>query len=278
VSAYWKYSRGWKGGHYNANRPNVPPAKPEILDSVEAGLRGSWLDGRLGLNGSIFYYKYQDYQVFLFENAAASPPILQVINADDSEQYGAELELELRPLRDWRWVPELWGDLDVTVRFGWLQSQFLDFVNYIERVDTNFQIYQQEVSYTGNQFPNAPKYKVSLAAQWPLDFGRYGTITPYYHFFWTDDVFFDPSEGRGVANTLGVLKPEFAVGQPAYGLHNLRLAYRSPDGSFEIAGWVHNLMDKRYKSFAFDAEIFAAVVINFVGEPRTVGVDVSFSF
>ena len=50
------------------------------------------------------------------------------------------------------------------------------------------------------------------------------------------------------------------------------------DGNFEIAGWVRNVSDQRYKTFAFSAANFANVVINFVSDPRTAGVDLTFSF
>lgn len=277
LSGYWKYSRGWKGGHFNANRPNVLPAEPETLDAVEAGFSGNFFDARLSLSGSIFYYKYKNYQVFLFENAVASPPILEIINANDAEQYGAEFELRALPLQGWSSIPEIWGDLSATIRFGWLESQFLDFVNLVE-VNRNNQIIQQVVNYTGNRLPNAPEFKVSGAIEWPFEFGRFGMLAPRYDFAWSDDIFFDPNEGRGTLNVLDQLKPPYTTGQRAYTLHNLRLAWRNEDNTLEVAAWVRNLTDERYKTFAFDASIFAAVVINFVGEPRTAGVDLSFRF
>src|SRR5262249_42755543 len=50
TSVYWKYSRGWKGGHYNAlpqTTLGATIAKPETIDAFETGVKGSWLDGRL---------------------------------------------------------------------------------------------------------------------------------------------------------------------------------------------------------------------------------------
>lgn len=279
LSGYWKYSRGWKGGHFNANRANVPPAEPETLDSIEAGFHGSWFDSRLVLDGSIFYYKYKNYQVFLFENAVASPPILEVINANDAEQYGVELDLTVFPLQDWSGIPEILGDFRTTVRFGWLDSQFLDFVNIVEDIDRNtLQPTDREITYTGNALPNAPNYKVSLTLDWPFDFGRFGTIAPRYDLNWTDDIYFDPNEGRGYLNQFEMPNPAFTTGQQAYTIQNLRLSWRNEDATLEVAGWVRNLTDTRYKTFAFDATIFAAVVINYVAEPRTAGVDLTFSF
>ncbi len=277
VSVYWKYSRGWKGGHYNANTPGAPPADPETVDSLEAGVRGVWFDSRMRLSGAVFYYSYQNYQLFLFENRTASPPILEVINAGDAQQYGAELELDLMPLMDWEHIPEFWGDLRVSLRAGWLNSQFLNFVNTIEVLrGTSFQ--QEEVVYTGNRLPNAPEFKVSGGLEWPFDLGRFGTIVPRYDFSWSGDIYFDANEGRGNDPDPAALLPDLAIGQRAFALHNLRFTWRRANENIEISGWVRNLTDVRYKTFAFDASIFANVILNFVGEPRTAGADITFRF
>ena len=279
VSAYWKYTRGWKGGHYNANRLNEAPAQPESVDSVEAGFNGSWFDSRLRLSGAFFYYKYQNYQLFLFESKSAGPPVLEIVNANDAEQYGAELELQAVPLQDLSWVPEFWGDLATTVRFGWLQSQFLDFTNEIEAFDPQTNTpFVYSVNYTGNRLPSAPEFKISASVQYPLDFGRYGMLVPRYDVDWTDDMFFDPTDGRGAPNPQGFQLPPFSVGQPGYVQHHIRLAWTNEEGNLSVAGWVRNLTDTRYKTSAFDASIFASLVINFVGPPRTAGMDITFNF
>ena len=57
-----------------------------------------------------------------------------------------------------------------------------------------------------------------------------------------------------------------------------RVRLVSPAGNIEVAAWVRNLMDKRYKTYAFDASFFSRVVVNFVGEPRTIGLDLSISW
>jgi outer membrane receptor protein involved in Fe transport len=280
ISAYWKYGRGFKAGHFNAN-PNAQlsddkaePARPEFIDAFETGLRGRWFDGRFAMGGALFYYKYVDYQVFIFEDNPGTPPTLEIINADDAEVYGAELDARIEPLVGW--VPSPFEGLVITTRFSWLESQFLDFTNTVFREDALSQNIPVVVDFSGNQLINSPRFKVSGAVEWTFDLGRWGQVIPRYDFAWSDDVFFDPSEGRG---SLGFdsqpNKPDFAVGQPAFWLHNLRLSYRTPAGNMEIAGWVRNLMDTRYKSYAFDASFFSKVVINFVGEPRTFGADLS---
>ena len=67
-------------------------------------------------------------------------------------------------------------------------------------------------------------------------------------------------EGRGEPSVFNVdFLPENTAGQPAFWLHNVRLAYRVPEGNIEIAGWCRNVTDKVYKAYAFDASTFSGV-------------------
>jgi outer membrane receptor protein involved in Fe transport len=294
VSAYWKYSRGWKGGHFNASALSelnedgefrVPPVKPESIDAFETGLRGLFLDGRLGLGVALFYYEYTDYQVFVVEDNLGAPPTYNIINANDAEVYGAELDLRAEPLAGW--APPLLDGLVLTGRLGWLETQFLDFTNQVYRsklvpgqggLPTTLTL-PVLVDYSGNQLINSPRLKSSFAAEWTIDLGRWGAVIPRYDFAWTDDIFFDPSEGRGSPDPFGDFPlPELTTGQRAFWLHNARLAYRTPAGNMEIAAWGRNLTDNVYKTFAFDASTFSNVVINYVGEPRTWGISLSVNW
>ena len=60
----------------------------------------------------------------------------------------------------------------------------------------------------------------------------FGTLTPRYDFSWTDDVFFDPTEGRGTSLS-GDRLPEGTLGQSALITHNVRLGYRPANSGIE---------------------------------------------
>jgi iron complex outermembrane receptor protein len=280
VSAYWKYSRGWKGPQFNVGdgqtNNTITVAEPETIDAFEVGFNGTWFDSRLNLKGALFWYNYENYQVFLITNDFSSPPQRVVENASDARIYGAELEAKGEPLER----------LVMTVRFGWLESRFLDFTDSgIRRLVLSGdpppppQVTEVPIDYTGNRLPNTPRFKLSGSVEYTGELGRYGSLIPRYDFSWTDDVFFDPSEGFGAPNNQGAtFLPEFAIGQKAYWLHNVRLSYRSPGSNIEVAGWVRNLTDEVYKTLAFDASVSAGLVGNFVGDPRTYGVSVAVAF
>jgi outer membrane receptor protein involved in Fe transport len=46
----------------------------------------------------------------------------------------------------------------------------------------------------------------------------------------------------------------------------------------EIAGWVRNITNQAYKTFAFDGSTFEETSIYFVGDPRTFGGTLTINF
>jgi iron complex outermembrane receptor protein len=63
----------------------------EILYAYEVGFKSTLGDGRARLNGSVYYYDYQDYQGFVFAGVSGS-----VVNYD-STVVGGEIELAAAP-------------------------------------------------------------------------------------------------------------------------------------------------------------------------------------
>lgn len=273
--AYWKYTRGWKGGHYNATSSllqGVSFAEPEENNAYETGLRGSWFDNKLGMNLSFFLYDYTNYQLFTVQNDFSSNPEFVVINASDVQVYGSEVELTARPF----------DDTSVTARFGWLESRFIDFVQtqvVQESTDQGIITREIDLNYSGNRLLNSPQFTFSISAEHTVHLGRYGSITGRYDGTWQDVKYFDPTEGRGLPNRDGQLfLPEGTIGQQAFWLHSLLFIYRPPIGNVTIEAYVRNLTDEIYKSFAFDASQFQRTSIYFTGEPRMFGATLAVSF
>jgi iron complex outermembrane receptor protein len=93
---YAGVSRGNKAGGFTASLDGFIAAnevnyEAEVLTNYEAGIKTTWFDGRLRLNGSAFFYDYNDYQAFLFEGFTS-----KIINVD-AEIYGGELEMIATP-------------------------------------------------------------------------------------------------------------------------------------------------------------------------------------
>jgi outer membrane receptor protein involved in Fe transport len=283
VSTYAKYARGFKAGHFNAlasTNLDQPPADPETNDAWELGLRGSWLDGRMSLGTAGFYYRYTNYQVFLFTDSAdaTQPPTLEIVNAKQAENYGMEVDGQITPLRGW--VPQLIQGLRLSGNFSWLHGEYLDFVTTrFFNLGPGYSSVAVPVSYSGLNLQNAPAFKASASLEWTFDLGRWGSVIPRYDINWTDNVYYDPNEGHGSIDPTGKgALPNYAIGQKSYYLQNVRLAYRTPTGNVEVAAWVRNLDDVVYKDFAFDASRFTNETINFPGRPRSLGCDLTVTF
>jgi outer membrane receptor protein involved in Fe transport len=281
---FWKYTRGFKPGTYNATSsvqkdfgtgvlaPNIAVARPESIDAFETGIRGSWLEGRIGLDFSLFYYSYDDYQLFTAQQFASGQPEFVILNAPKAEVYGAEVDAVVRP----------WTGAFANVRFGWLESQFIDFVQ-VQQAEIStpdgLAVVNRELQNTGNPLLNSPRFKVSLTGEQTLPLGRWGSVTARYDGVWTDTSYYDATEGRGIPNVDNVqFLPEDTIAQPAFWLHNVRFSYRPPGGRFEIAGWVRNLTNQAYKTFGFDGSTFNNTTIYFVGDPRTYGGTLTINF
>ena len=103
VLLYGSYSRGKKSAGFNNgfldttqvfgdNPLPTIPFKSETLDAYEMGVKSTFFGNTTRLNAAVFYYDYQDFQTFqwLILN--------QVIFNTDAEVYGAEIEIDSRPL------------------------------------------------------------------------------------------------------------------------------------------------------------------------------------
>jgi outer membrane receptor protein involved in Fe transport len=271
-----KYTRGWKPGTFNATAsqftgPTV--AEPEKLDAFEVGLRGAWFEGRFGLDASLFYYAYENYQIFTARQFLGGNPEFVILNASEAEVYGAEADATARP-----WEGAFWN-----VRFSWLETQFLDFLQVdqflVSGGGQGVPVVFRERQASGNQLLNSPNFKVSMTAEQTVPLGRYGSLIARYDGVWTDTTFYDSTEGRGLGDPTGEqFLPDGTIAQGPFWLHNLRLGWRSPSGRIEVAGWVRNLEDTAYKTFAFDGSSFQSTTIYFVGDPRTYGVSLAVQF
>ena len=100
---YTSYSTGFKSGAFDMRAQAVfygtgdLPVKPEDLDAFELGLKSEFLDRRMMLNVTAFYYDWKDLQTF-----ATIPGIGPAfLNLPESTIIGQELEWQFAPGGDW---------------------------------------------------------------------------------------------------------------------------------------------------------------------------------
>jgi outer membrane receptor protein involved in Fe transport len=221
----------------------------EIVDSVEAGAKGRFLGGRLGLEGSIFYYEYQDFQTTEFVG-----PRIVTINAGEATSTGFEGAVDYRPV----------DMLQLFANYAYNDAQL------------------ETGARKGNRFRLSPEHSfalggtlsVALPAELKLVF------TPTYT--WQSEIFFDDDNDKPNLQNQR-LSPFFNdtrldEKQDSYGLINLRLNVVGPEERWSAGLYVTNLADEEYIIDAGNTGDSFGIPTFIRGTPRLVGLEVKGRF
>jgi iron complex outermembrane recepter protein len=102
VMLYASYSEGYKAGGFNsAGEILAPSFDPEEITNYELGMKSSWFDNTLRVNGAVFSYEYDNLQALSFIDGACLPGSsvgAYLFETSDLEGKGAELSLTWLPL------------------------------------------------------------------------------------------------------------------------------------------------------------------------------------
>ncbi len=241
VLAYVSYSEGFKSGGFDgraASQFQFQAFRPEFVDAVEAGLKTSWLDGRLVINASYFHNDYTDVQVTSF----GADPVTGVFsslftNAAAATIQGGEIELSAKPMTGLR-VDASLGVLDARYdRFSILNGATV-------------------TDASGRSLVNSPPVSASLAVTYerPLS----GRIDGQAHL---------DANYRGETATEITDSP--LLRQPDYVNLNAFVGLRSSDGRWEARLGVKNLSDVAVRRQGFNLAAFPGVQVAFFNPPRT---------
>jgi len=238
VLLYGGVTTGFKAGGIQSTLDGIFPYDEEKLISYEAGFKSTLADGRVRFNGSVFYYDYEDLQVFTFI-AVGDVGFSLLDNAADARIYGAEFELQFLPV----------DNLFVNLGLGLLDTEYEDFVN-------------DQGDNSGNEITLSPEVTANGLVQYDVPLGSNGTLTFQGDFNYQDEVFFD-----SLNNPL--------LSQDSYWLYNGRVAWSSPDEKWEAAVWGRNLGDEEYLVYAFDLA-FLGFHERMLGTPRSFGIEFTY--
>ena len=239
VMAYISDNRGTKSGGFNLS--NGVPFQPEQLDAYEFGVKSEFLDHRVRLNGSTFFYDYKDMQVYVVTTGTQN-----VENAAASRLEGAELNLELLPVKN----------LTIKAGVSLLHTWFVTYpgAQYVP-ADPGAAVY---ASAAGNETPFAPRFTASLSGTYvmPSSIGPFNLSADVYHnngYYWT---------------------PDDRIRQPVYNVVNASLGWECPSGHFGVRGWVKNLGREVY--YASEEEIAGLGDAVGFAAPRTFGINFDY--
>jgi len=231
-------------------------AKPETIESLEAGYKADLLGDRMRVNLGVFHYEVDDLQLSIIGGASNTN---QVVNARKGVASGIELDAE------WLLTDNLlvtfgtsYNDTELqdselaTAPCGSGQCTPLDPVNPANPA---------QVLVDGNPFPRAPKTTHNLTVRYSAPVGNDAEI-----YVFTDWAFY------GKINMPLYEAVEFQTDDQKEG--GLRIGYKNDASGWEIAAFGRNITD--------EDNILGFIDFNnntgFVNEPRVWGIEVGKVF
>ena len=260
IMLFTRAARGFKSGGFNQLRTiggDNTRFNDEIATDVDAGIRTTWFDRMLTLNGTFYYIWYDDFQSQAFDGSGFS-----VTNAGSLTSYGFEA--------DTMFVPH--PILVTGASVGYNIARYGDFTSAPCTAEQGFAEREKNGNLasptgclqdlSGRPLDNAPEWTVSTYAQLNLPLGQLPRI----------------------GGMLGFLRAEYSYRSQFYlsqdldenliqqpvNLVNVRAGIRAEDDRWDITLWAQNLANESYSVVGFDVPIVSGyAAVN--GPPRTWG-------
>jgi iron complex outermembrane receptor protein len=243
---YATASKGYKAGGVNVD-PRAAPYEPETNKMGEFGWKTTLAEGRLRVNGALFYSKYDGIQLSAL-TPVGTPPVLlpNTLNAAPAEMYGAELELTGQ-----------FDALGFNLGVGTLHSEFTE-----TRVLTDSQTNTNRPVPEGSTLPYAPKLTASAGVQYEFLIGS-TSLTPRVQATYIDEQLATPF--RYAATTV-----------PSHTVADVRVTWR-PLEHLRLEGFATNVFDKTY--IAVQVQDASSALGGYIyGAPRQYGLRATYDF
>ena len=250
--AYGHISRGFKSGGF-VGRITIPedigPYDPEIVETIELGMKTDLMDNKLRLNVNIFKNDYQDLQLALIYFTKNSLGFdvngNSILNAADATTQGIEVEFFAAPS----------PNLRVNGAVTFLEAEYDDFpYTNADGSVTNL---------SGYRLQNAPEITANFGFDYSWRTGN-GEMMLSAIYKYNDEKF----------NTSLLNTPRSTIQETD--LIDANLMWTPDSDDWSVNFWVKNVADERYVSSVFEAPGVLAIV-NFL-PPREYGISFDFNW
>ena len=270
-NVYGSFARGFKGGGFDP-RVNVVGAKldidtvkqgflPEVIDTLELGLKSSYNSGRILTNIALFKSDYKDVQipgsVAIDTNGDGIDDSFAGIttNAGAADIKGFELEASAR----------ITNAFSVSGMYSRIDAKYTEFmvVQNVGGVNQIVNVASQRV------FQNTPKNSANLRLNYdfPMSLaGNGGKVTLIGSASYKDDT--------------SQFEFASALDQTAYSIYDASILWTSTNNKLRFGIHGKNLGDKRYKTggYVFPTLGAEGTLTAFYGAPRTVSASMEYRF
>ncbi|RUO63366.1 iron complex outermembrane recepter protein [Pseudidiomarina planktonica] len=265
VMFFTSYAEGFKSGTFNPRATtNEPAADPELVDSIELGMKSDW-GNRLRANVTLFSLDFEDRQyISILPGDSAADLNQRLANIGKSSSKGVELELQ--------YVAS--NNLTFDAAFGYIDSQF------DEVIDTDPD--------TGETFNKADRFTVSntpevtanLGATYEVNLNSGSLVFNGNYYYRSEYDLFEESS---------------LLTQDGYGIVNAGVVWYSNSGKWTVGLHGKNLTDEEYlvggyqfvtpdPSDPSDVSLYQpglggdTTLTGYYGDPRTISLTVGYKF
>jgi len=281
---YYSYSEGFKAGSGENAFSSQTIVDPEHIQNHEAGIKATFLNGRMNISLAGYMYDLQGLQ--LNKTIPGGPTGYTTVfdNAADTSAKGLELEIFGSPFEGFRF----------SAAGSYTDAQFGEYVTvdpfnpanvaggtpYDPVTNPDPTAYLApcssaaddpatpscEIDLGGNPLRNTPKWAGNLYTEYdlPIETSGGGTFTVQADVAYKSRVYFTE------------FKREIESSAP-YAMVGAALRYESRDRQLRASAWVRNLFDVDRKSSTFALATGRLVGATYL-PPRTYGVTVGYSF
>lgn len=258
------FNNGVTPGTINANVLINDNYRKERSSAFEAGIKGSFLNGRINYDLAGYYTQIRDMQFFEF--FVGSFGLLRVVsNIDKVDVKGAEFNIDARIIDGWR----VFGALNVT--------------------DSEIKKNSSRTYTVGNKSPYTADYTINLGTQIdaPLNDALKVSLRADYRI--TGPTWFHTVQAQTRPTIFSGLLPISALALPgfvgdgrydvarreAFGVLNLRFGLEA--ANWKLTAFANNMLDRKYLNEVIPAIEFGGSFIS-PGQRRQVGVEASVKF
>jgi iron complex outermembrane recepter protein len=260
VNLYARAAKGYRGPSTQGRLVfgnTVSTANAETVLSLETGIKSEAFEQRLRANANLFFYQYDDQQLTIVGGLTNT---VALFNADQSEGYGFEAEVEALPV----------DSLLLTANVSYTHTEFKDDLLLAPGCGGGCTVRDPAVfsadgsrrlgfNISGNAFPYAPEWIGNVTARYAIPTAR----GEFYAF--TDWTY------KGALNFFLYDSAEF--GEDGYWEGGLRLGYVTESG-LDASVFARNITDEARLEGAIDFNNLTG----FVNEPRTFGAEIRLAF
>ncbi len=173
---YSLYSEGFRLGGRNNPRAVaegfVPEFyKPDKLNNYELGMKTEWLNGRLLVNGAVFFMDWEDIQMYFSSDQLGLHWLNGQANGGGGENLGVELDILFQATESLQLsFSGYTGDPEYTA----------DYIN-----DEGTQLLTK-----GSKMPNSARHKITVAADYRIPNALFGgDVWARYDYYWQSEQF-----------------------------------------------------------------------------------------